>query len=160
MVSDLRRGMSVTATAGQGGVLRHDMAFPYQLADGYLLVEVQGVNAQGGFAYGNTFLESTTDAGCLSQAGQAGAVPGFVPLTHSDSGDTGDGSAAANGQDGAATAREPGPGALETTGASNLSVMVYSVVLLAAGLALLGLRRGRIGGLSRREGLHTRPTGQ
>jgi hypothetical protein len=147
--------VSVTATADQGGVLRHDLVFPSETTDGHLLVEVQGVNSQGGFAYGNTFLEATTDAGCLSQARQAGAVPGFVPVARGNGVGTGGEPAggSASGGDGSGVA------ALGTTGASNRPVVGWSLALVAAGSMLLWLRHGRRG-LRRREGLHTRPTGQ
>ncbi|MDR0626858.1 MAG: GDSL-type esterase/lipase family protein [Bifidobacteriaceae bacterium] len=148
----------VGGLADSTGVLLHDLVLPEEIGANYVLVEVKGVNDQGGYAYGNTLLEATTDANCAQQAQDAGALRDSGNL---DSADGHVGSDAATrlpdvvAADGKPAAAGSDPGALERTGASILPVATWGAMLVVGGFVLC-LRHTR-GRLSRRAGQHVRP---
>ncbi|MDR1186721.1 MAG: hypothetical protein LBK95_04605, partial [Bifidobacteriaceae bacterium] len=112
---------------------------------------------QGGVAYGNTFLEATTDAGCVAQAKLAGAVKEAGGQTPTDAASQNPTSGAVAASGGPGTPGTSPASALERTGASSAPVAGFGMVLVAAGFALCARRaRGRLG---RRTGQHARVTG-
>ncbi|MDR1294191.1 MAG: GDSL-type esterase/lipase family protein [Bifidobacteriaceae bacterium] len=137
-----------------GGIVRHEVMLPEEIGGDYVLVEVVGRNEQGGMAYGNTFLEATTDAGCVVQARQAGAVkgaPGPEPTSATSQSPTPGAVGSSDRQEGPAVSPAS---ALERTGTSSAPVAGFSLVLVAVGSALCARHaRGR---LSRRTGQHAR----
>ncbi|MDR1188443.1 MAG: GDSL-type esterase/lipase family protein [Bifidobacteriaceae bacterium] len=146
------------------GILRHETVLPEEIGGDYVLVEVVGLNDQGGVAYGNTFLEATSDAGCVTQAKQAGAIPGAGGPAPTDGPSASPTPGAPGTSDGSSALRtggssgEPSPvDALERTGAHSASVAGLSLLLMVTGLVLCARRtRGR---LDRRTGQHARIIG-
>jgi hypothetical protein len=132
--------LTETAMTDPSGVLRHEFALPEALDGARVFFEVAGTNDRGGLAYGDTVLEITTDASCINQAREAGALNPSAQSTTAVPTDTSRDAGPATSDPGRTTAATS-PRSLDRTGTSTTPILLLSVALGLVGGALLAARK-------------------